>query len=243
MQNTDDLSAPHHENKRNQTQPMTKRRKAITGLILFALLAGVIVASLWLGKSPLAAEDPAAVDLDRLIDFAQRCNDCYHDHDTFKSEYGPQVELGEFPVSGLRIYLDAAPGSGPQWVILRGTANLPDVIEDLEFAGEDEHELGIQVHAGFNKSLQECLPWVIQWLDPDRPVLVTGHSLGGAVAVLLMATLEQRGFKDVSGVTFDHDMTKGYLPALKRARELGHIVHANHESSAGVKPNVTPKTS
>jgi hypothetical protein len=277
------------------------------------MLAGAVAVSLWCDHAPPPAEDRAPIDLDRMIEFAQRCNDCYHDHETFKREYGPQVEVGEFPVSGLRIYLDSQAAPGPQWVILRGTANLPDVIKDLEFVGANEHELGIQVHAGFDQSLQECLPWVIQRLKRDRPVWVTGHSLGGAVAALLMATLEHRGFKEVAGVTFgqpkvtdargverlarlnllrvvheadpvpmlppvflevgeigiyhhsgaellirpdgktahlkrhpadrwnvrsywadlrtinpiDHDMTKGYLPALKRARELGRSVPAD----------------
>ena len=269
-----------------------------------------------------AAVDRDKIDLDRLIEFAQRCNDCYHDHETFKREYGAQVEVGEFPVSGLRIYLDANPKGEGQWVILRGTANFPDVIEDLDFVGESEHELGIHVHTGFDKSLQECLPWLVPRLDRSRPVWVTGHSLGGAVAELLMATLELRGFKDVSGVTFgqpkltdargverlahlnllrvvhhrdpvpmlppvfvevghlgiyhhsgpeliiqldgktthllrhladrldirsywsdmrnidpfDHDMTKGYLPALKRARELGQLTSHRHRVSAPSNP-------
>ncbi len=195
---------------------------------MLALLAGGITGSVWSDHSPQAEMDGDNVDLDRMIAFAQRCNDCYHDHETFKREYGPQVELGEFPVSGLRIYLDAGSGSGPQWVILRGTANLPDVIEDLEFVGHNEHELGIRVHSGFDKSLQECLPWVMQRLDPSRPVWVTGHSLGGAVAELLMATLEHRGFNDVSGVTFGQ-------PKLTDALGVERLAHLNllrvvHES-------------
>ncbi len=197
---------------------MRKRRKALIGAILFALLAGGIAAWLWSNHSPQAALDHAKIDLDRVIAFAQRCNDCYHDHESFKQEYGAQVEAGEFPVSGLRIYLDADPKGGAQWVILRGTANLPDVIEDLEFVGDTEHELGIHVHSGFDKSLQECLPWVIQRLDRSRPVWVTGHSLGGAVAELLIATLEHRGFKDVSGITFGQ-------PKVTDARGVERLAH------------------
>lgn len=194
---------------------MRKRSKLMLGTLAAMVTLGC-AAWFWTGQPPAPEVDSSSVDLDRVIEFARRCNDCYHDHETFKGEYGPQVELGEFPVSGLRIYLDADPAGGPQWVILRGTANLPDVIEDLEFAGEDEHELAIQVHAGFNESLQECLPWVIERLDRERPVLVTGHSLGGAVAELMMATLEHRGFKDVAGITFGQ-------PKLTDARGAGHL--------------------
>jgi hypothetical protein len=204
---------------RGASNPIEMHTKKIGGVLAVILALGS-AAWLWCNHSPQAETDRGRIDLDRLIEFAQRCNDCYHDHETFKRKYGPQVEVGEFPVSGLRIYLDAGLANGPQWVMLRGTANLPDVIEDLEFAGGDEHELGIQVHAGFNESLQECLPWVIPRLDPDRPVLVTGHSLGGAVAELLIAILDHRGFKDVSGVTFGQ-------PKLTDARGVQHLAHLN----------------
>ncbi|MCF7731845.1 MAG: hypothetical protein K9N23_09160 [Akkermansiaceae bacterium] len=89
-----------------------------------------------------------------------------------------------------------------QWVVLRGTANLQNMVDDLEFVGRGEHELGINVHSGFAAALQECLPWMLQRLDKTRPTWVTVHSLGGAVAALLVATLDHRGFKEVSGITF-----------------------------------------
>jgi hypothetical protein len=195
-----------------------RSRYVVLGIVSFALLVGGIAAILGPSDPPQAMLDSSRIDLDRLIEFAQRCNDCYHDHQSFRRVYGPHVEVGEFPVSGLRIYIDADPAGGPQWVILRGTANLPDVIEDLEFLGENEHELGIQVHTGFHKALRECLPWVIQRLDRGRPVLVTGHSLGGAVAELLIATLEKRGFKDISGITFGQ-------PKVTDAHGIRHLAN------------------
>lgn len=189
----------------------------ISSVLLIAVAVGL---GIWLGPGSRAQAilEREPIDLDRVLEFAQRCNDCYHDHETFRRAYGAHVEVGEFPVSGLRIYLDTAPQGGAQWVMVRGTANLPNVIEDLEFIGETEHELGIHVHSGFDKSLQECLPWVLQRLDRTRPVWVTGHSLGGAVAELLIATLDHRGYKDVSGITFGQ-------PKLTNARGVARLAH------------------
>jgi len=81
-------------------------------------------------------------------------------------------------------------------VILRGTANMTNVMEDLEFVSRDEHELGINIHKGFDKALRDCMPQIQEWLGRSRPVWVTGHSLGGSMAALLLATLDHRGFED-----------------------------------------------
>lgn len=193
-------------------------------LLLLVAAAG----GLWWQSAhpPELVSDAGEVDLGRLIAHARRCNDSYHDHATFRREYGDHIEVADFPVSGLRIYLDARPDRGEQWVMLRGTANLPNILDDVEFVGEEEHELGIQVHTGFHQSLEECLPWVVARLDRERPVWVTGHSLGGAVAVLLIATLEHRGFEDVSGVTFGQPKFTDARGAEKLARlDVIRVVH------------------
>ncbi len=96
--------------------------------------------------------------LEQVIALAERSNSAYHEDKDFRHEYGPHIEYGEFPASGLRVYLDANPGGDAQWVIIRGTANMQDVFDDLEFIGRDRHELGINVHAGFDECLQDCLP-------------------------------------------------------------------------------------
>ena len=165
-------------------------------------------------------DDLEHVNLERIITFAERSNSAYHEPETFRQEYGSHVEVGEFPDSGLRIYVDSNSGGEAQWVILRGTANMPNILADLEFVARDEHELGINVHAGFDLSLQACMPWLLERLDRNRPIWVTGHSLGGSVAALLLATLEHRGFKDVSAITFGQ-------PKCTDAHGAGELDHLN----------------
>ena len=185
---------------------MTVHRRLIAVAALLVATVTLVLAGLILFGPPRQDEglgdDFNDVKLEQVIAFAERANSAYHEAATFRKEYGTQVDAGEFPGSGLRVYLDHDPAAKAQWVILRGTANMQNVLDDLKFVGRDEHELGINVHAGFAASLQECLPWILQHLDPSRPIWVTGHSLGGAVAALLVATLDHRGFKDVFGITF-----------------------------------------
>jgi hypothetical protein len=171
-------------------------------------------------------DDFTDVKLEKVIAFAERSNSAYHEAKDFRREYGPQIEAGEFPVSGLRVYVDKDPAAGEQWVVIRGTANLRDILDDLEFIGRDKHELGINVHVGFDTALQECLPWILERLDKTLPVWVTGHSLGGSVAALLVATLDHRGFKDVSAITFGQPKFTDAHGAAKLARlKILRIVH------------------
>ena len=96
-----------------------------------------------------------------VIAFAERANAAYHEAKDFRLEHGSHFEECEFSNSGLRVYIVSNPEEKVQWVVLHGTANLPSFLGDLDFVGRDEHELGINVLAGFDRSSQECLPWVL----------------------------------------------------------------------------------
>lgn len=41
-----------------------------------------------------------------MLAFAERATSAYHEAGTFRKEYGPEIEDGEFPGSGLRVYVD-----------------------------------------------------------------------------------------------------------------------------------------
>lgn len=207
---------------------MQKARRIIA-IFLAGTVALAVAAFILLrhpGKLTGVSDDFNDVKLEEIIAFAERSNSAYHEDKDFRHEYGPDVEHGEFPDSGLRVYLDRSPAGEAQWVIIRGTANLQDIFDDLDFVGRDEHELGINVHAGFDQSLQECLPWILERLDKTRPVRVTGHSLGGSVAALLVATLDHRGYKNVSAITFGQPKFTDAHGADKLARlNILRIVH------------------
>lgn len=78
--------------------------------------------------------------------------------------------------------------SGPTQVIaVRGTDNRGDAITDLTTQRVRDDRLQTDVHGGFRLMAQAILDDLQRnrRLDPTRPVVLTGHSLGGAVAVLV----------------------------------------------------------
>ena len=117
---------------------------------------------------------------------------------------------------GLAIIEDA--GTGTRAVIafyadhteiaFRGTANLRNWLVDLDVAMKGL-DANVKVHAGFLKAADALVPQLIQALLPAgadkaalRPIYITGHSLGGALAALAAFALAREGFPIAAVYTF-----------------------------------------
>ena len=200
---------------------MVKKRRLVfgTGLIAVALGIALTVAILRDPRHGGTRDDRARVDLEHVIASAIWANAVYHEPEQIRKDVGAEVLIRDFPLNELRIFITEADETSVQWVAVRGTANLANIYDDLDFVERENHELAIRVHRGFDEALQECLPWVIKNLDPEQPVILTGHSLGGAVAALLLAVLDQRGFKEASAVTFGQPK----VTDLHGAETYGHL--------------------
>ena len=78
------------------------------------------------------------------------------------------------------------------FVAIRGTAELYDWLINLNVRKIDlALNGGGRFHEGFYRAIEECFDPLLDELrrdDPQVPVYVTGHSLGGAMAALLHAT-------------------------------------------------------
>jgi hypothetical protein len=97
--------------------------------------------------------------------------------------------------------------SSPYAVLLafRGTEvkAKSDVAADL-----DTEKVGYnngKVHRGFWREAEKLKPMVVEWVlnHPNRPIIITGHSLGGAISVVMARILEREmNCKAMNLVTF-----------------------------------------
>ena len=92
--------------------------------------------------------------------------------------------------------------NGVQTVAIRGTANVQNVMVDLDVNLKQDTQLGIQVHQGFSSAALAVYHDLQSSIKKDQPIQTTGHSLGGAVALLLGMYLKQEGYQLASIITF-----------------------------------------
>ncbi|MCT7359130.1 lipase family protein [Thalassolituus pacificus] len=81
-------------------------------------------------------------------------------------------------------------GNGVQTIAIRGTANLANVMVDLDIEFQPDERLGITLHNGFRSAAEAVFNDVRPRLVAGMPVQITGHSLGGAIAVVLAMYLK-----------------------------------------------------
>mmetsp|Transcript_28625 Transcript_28625/g.57618 ORF Transcript_28625/g.57618 Transcript_28625/m.57618 type:complete len:426 (+) Transcript_28625:214-1491(+) len=97
------------------------------------------------------------------------------------------------------LYYEIKPnGHKKQEIFCRGTTLLVDVLTCLESWFVYDQELGCHVHRGFKKHadrvVEDVLPLLAKPSDLST-VEVSGHSLGGAVAMLVAVKLKKRGYR------------------------------------------------
>lgn len=117
-------------------------------------------------------------------------------------------------------------GETRQQLFCRGTTLFSDVLTCLQTWFVYDEELGCRVHHGFNEHANRIVEDVIPLLVPPSrhsTVELCGHSLGGAVAMLVAIKLRKRGYfisrvTSVAGPRFcrgleERDVLEKWLPA------------------------------
>jgi hypothetical protein len=101
-------------------------------------------------------------------------------------------------------------GPAHQFRLARQPSPVTGVTSSPAPAGEEpvRRSSAIKIHRGFLRAIESLLPKIVSWLDgPEagsapKPLLITGHSLGGALATLAAFFLHQRGYPIRAVYTF-----------------------------------------
>jgi predicted lipase len=85
-------------------------------------------------------------------------------------------------------------------ISIKGTASLTDAAIDVDVSKVEFN--GTLVHAGFERCYEAIKHDVYQFVKRRERVLVTGHSMGAAIATLLATMIAIETHSDISLVTF-----------------------------------------
>jgi len=102
----------------------------------------------------------------------------------------------------VRYFIATNPVTKSQIIAVRGTANVENAGVDIDYELTEDGLLGIGLHKGFAQSSLNIYKMVKKKLNKDYTIDVTGHSLGGAVAVILAMYLDSDGYKINQVITF-----------------------------------------
>lgn len=101
---------------------------------------------------------------------------------------------GRIPDAKLDYFLLQHDQRPEQVIVIRGTANVENVVVDGAISLVEDERLKIVLHEGFAYSARAVLKEIAPFLNKNNSISVTGHSLGGAVAVILGMYLDHDGY-------------------------------------------------
>lgn len=194
------------------------------GMKPLALLLGCVI--LLAGCQDPRDNHRKTIDFNEVAWYAKRAAVAYQDEAAIRQAY-PNTVLVATTSRNVQYFLERDPAENRQIITVRGTDNLANAREDAEYILSRNAKLGIYVHEGFDEDAHDIFQALLPRLDKSQQVIVTGHSLGAAIATLLMMYLHEEGFDIGPSINFGQPKVTnhkgvskyGFLPLMRAVDE------------------------
>ena len=117
----------------------------------------------------------------------------------------PEIELAYFIATNEQ--------QKKQIVVLRGTSNAENALLDISLKLVQDEYTGLSLHEGFAFSAYQVFQRIRNKLNKNYRIETTGHSLGGAVALILARYLDTDGFTIDRVITFGQPKVTNFAGA------------------------------
>ena len=157
-------------------------------LFLTIFLVGCSFTNQWINMDGASGtKENLPIEINILIEMAEYCEDIY-DNALY------EVDNNEFAYNVVE-------DRGVSIITIRGTNNPKNVLTDLDARPFKDGKLGIQIHRGFRDAAEKLRNEIIEKYALEEHIILTGHSLGGAIAQIMGLWFEDDAY-DVQIYTF-----------------------------------------
>jgi hypothetical protein len=153
---------------------------------------------------PIASVPSSPPDFAQVLQYAQRADLAYQQDEVIRQQSGTAVRVSVSPPlsSGVKAYVEVDDAARVQWIVIRGTSNLVNIRADVDYNKVVESRLQIPLHKGFADAALHVYQFAKPLLKTDYETRVTGHSYGGAAAVVVLMLFKEDGLKLGQAITF-----------------------------------------
>ena len=134
--------------------------------------------------------------------YADLAANVYKSREKIDKAYSKDFKVYTNEINEIRYIVLTDDSTKSHYVSIRGTANSHNAMQDINFFKDKSKRLGINLHTGFHRTAEIIADDLLSRLEEDYKVCVTGHSLGGAVAVIVTWYLDHADFNIGECVTF-----------------------------------------
>jgi len=183
----------------------------------------ILTLALIFTNASLAASEAGKVDFTAIHEQAGYANAAYQSEDrirAFVEAQGYTLTLYKTdPAIQVSYFLATNASTGTQVISVRGTANTENAMVNIAVKLRPDPVTGINFHEGFSSAAKRVYAELKTLLEPDYKLRITGHSLGGAVALILAMYIDIDQFNIDQVTTFGQPKVTNIAGALR----LNHI--------------------
>jgi len=134
--------------------------------------------------------------------YADLAANVYKSPEKINAAYKKDFKIYTNEINEIRYIVLTDDSTKSHYVSIRGTCNSHNAMQDINFFKDKSKRLGIYLHTGFHRTAEIIADDLLSRLKEDYKVCVTGHSLGGAVAVIVSWYLDYAKFNVKECITF-----------------------------------------
>ncbi len=177
-------------------------------------------------STTLSASGQAGVNFAEIREMARFANAAYASEAGIRqlvesSDY-KLLQYHTIPDVQIAYFLASSDISKTQIISIRGTANIENAMVNISVKLRPDADIGVPLHSGFAYAAKLVFTELKPLLKPGYKIRLTGHSLGGAVALILAMYIDQNQFDVDRAVTFGQPKVTN-IPGAEKVQHLDII--------------------